>query len=86
VYAVVTWQAVTHGVLALAVGVPVGVAAGRWAWTGLAWALEATAGPVGPGGALLLAVPLTLVAMVVVAAMPGLVAAMARPAPFLRTE
>jgi putative ABC transport system permease protein len=86
VYEIVTWQAMTHGVLAIAIGVPVGVVLGRWGWLGLARALEAAAEPVSPGGVLVVGIALTLLAVLVVAALPGLLAAAVRPSPTLRAE
>jgi putative ABC transport system permease protein len=86
VYGAVTCQALTHGLLALLVGIPLGVAAGRWAWTVLALGVEARIPPVAPRTAILVAVPLTVLAMIAVAAVPATTAAAVRPAATLRAE
>jgi hypothetical protein len=86
VYATVTWQAVTHGVLALAVGIPLGIAAGNWAWTLLGAAIEARMPAEAPGAELLAAIPLAVAAVIVVATVPASTAATVRPAATLRAE
>ena len=82
----VGWQATTLGVVALVIGLPLGVAAGRWAWTIAAERLGVVVAPVVPALALLLVVPLTLVVANVVAAGPAWLAGRTRPAVVLRAE
>jgi putative ABC transport system permease protein len=86
VRAVVAWQATTLGIVALLVGLPVGVVTGRWAWTAVAARLGARSDPlVGP----LLVVGIVVAAIVVlnaIAAVPGRMAARLRPAVVLRSE
>jgi hypothetical protein len=82
----VAWQASTLVVLALVLGVPVGVAAGRWAWSLTAEELGVVVQPVVPVVALLLLVPLALVVANVVAWVPAWIAGRTRPAAVLRAE
>ena len=82
----VAWQATGFAALALAAGLPLGVAAGRWAWLLVNWDLHSLAGPVTPALALLLAVPATILVANLVAALPARAAAATRPALVLRSE
>ncbi len=75
VSASVAWQATTFGVLALLVGIPVGIVIGRWAWTSLADDLGTVAEPIEPVLALVLGVPLVLLIANAVAFVPGRIAA-----------
>jgi hypothetical protein len=84
--AVVAWQTSTILVVAVAVGVPCGVAAGRWVWTSFANSIGVVPSPVVPGRALLVGVVLVLAAGNVLASMPALLAARIAPAVTLRTE
>jgi putative ABC transport system permease protein len=83
--AAVAWQATTLVLLAL-IGIPLGIAAGRWAWTGLADQLGIPAEPRVP----LFIVGLTIPALVLlgnlVAALPARAASRTRAAIVLRTE
>jgi len=86
VSAAVAWQATTVALLALAVGLPLGVALGRWSWSLLADRIGVGAPPVTPGPALLAGVAGTVLVANLVAAWPGRVAARTRPAVALRSE
>jgi FtsX-like permease family len=86
VSAAVAWQATTLLVLALVVGLPVGVAAGRWLWRLLATRLYVPVEPVVPLAAILLLIPAALLTANLVAAVPAVVAARTRPALVLRAE
>jgi len=86
VSAAVAWQATTFIVLALVVGLPVGVAAGRWLWQLFAAQLGVPTDPRAPFLAILLAIPVALAVANLLAAGPGLVAGRLKPAPVLRTE
>jgi hypothetical protein len=86
VAATIAWQATTFAVVALALGVPLGLAAGRWAWQLTAAALGVDSGPVVPGAAVVAVVVGTLVAANLVAAGPGRAASRLRPAAALRSE
>ena len=85
VSATVAWQATTLAALALLVGLPLGVAAGRWAWLLVNAGLGSAAGPVTPV-LVLVAVPITVLAANLVAALPARAAAATRPAVVLRSE
>ncbi len=86
VSAAVAWQATTVAVVALLVGLPLGVAAGRWLWSLLADRLGIPSEPVTPALAVLVAVPATLVLLNLVAAIPGRRASAVPAATVLRTE
>ena len=86
VSAAVAWQATTVALLALAVGLPLGVALGRWTWSLLIDRIGLGAEPVTPGTALLAGVAGTVLVANLVAAWPGRVAARTRPAVALRSE
>jgi ABC-type lipoprotein release transport system permease subunit len=86
VSAAVAWQATTVALLALAVGLPLGVALGRWTWSLLVDRIGLGAGPVTPGTAILAGVAGTVLVANLVAAWPGRVAARTRPAVALRSE
>jgi ABC-type lipoprotein release transport system permease subunit len=84
--ACIAWQATTVAVVAIVLGVPLGIAAGRWSWR---WVAEATpllyVAPVATL-AIAVAIPGALLLANVVAAMPARRAARLRPAETLRTE
>jgi hypothetical protein len=86
VRATVAWQATGFAVLAVVAGIPLGVAAGRWAWVLVNQGLHSLAGPVTPTLAVLAVVPATVLAANLVAALPARAAAAARPAVVLRSE
>ena len=86
VRAAVAWQATALAVVGLAAGVPLGVAAGRWAWRQFAGQLGIVPEPVVPALAVLTVVPATLVVANLLAALPGRAAATTRPAIVLRSE
>jgi hypothetical protein len=86
VSATVAWQAITVGIVGLAVGLPVGVAAGRWAWTLVDHQLGLPPRPIVPLLLVLLLIPLSLVAANLAAAGPGWLAARTKPAAILRAE
>jgi len=86
VSATVAWQATVVAAVALAVGLPLGVASGRLAWSAMAERLGTAAEPVTPVRAVLLAVPIALVLSNAVAWLPGRAAARTHPAVALRSE
>jgi hypothetical protein len=84
--ACVTWQAAVIGVVALAVGVPVGVVVGRQVWRLLADSLSFVyVGPLS-GIALVVVTPVVLAALAVLAVWPAHAAARLRTAEVLRSE
>ena len=86
VLAAVAWQATAIALIALLVGLPLGVAAGRFAWNVFAEELGVLPEAVVPGWPILLLVPATLLVANLVAAIPGRMAARTRPALALRAE
>jgi hypothetical protein len=86
VAATVAWLATSLVVVALAVGLPLGVAAGRWGWTVVADGIGTPAAPVTPTFAVLVTIPLALLVANALAALPGRRAARIRPAVALRAE
>jgi ABC-type lipoprotein release transport system permease subunit len=86
VSAAVAWQATTVAVFALAVGLPLGVALGRWTWSLLIDRVGLGAEPATPGLTLLAGVAGTVLVANLVAAWPGRVAARTSPAVALRSE
>jgi len=86
VAAAVAWQATSFILVALAAGLPLGIAAGRWAWDLAAAQLQSAAPLVIPALAIALIVPAALLAGNALAAIPGRAAARAAPAISLRQE
>ena len=86
VLAAVAWQASIMVAVALVVGLPLGVGAGRFAWNVFAEDLGVLPEAVVPVAATLLVVPATLVLANLIAAVPGRMAAGTRPARALRAE
>jgi len=82
----VAWQATTLALVAMAIGVPLGVAAGRWAWIVFARGIGIVPAPEVPILVLLLIVPGTVIVANLVAVLPGEVAARLRPGRALRAE
>ena len=86
VAATVAWQAASFMLVALALGLPLGVAAGRWAWDLAATQLQSAAPPAVPVLAIALVVPAALLAGNALAAGPARTAARTAPAISLRQE
>jgi ABC-type lipoprotein release transport system permease subunit len=82
----VAWQATTFALLAALAGLPVGIAAGRWAWRLVADQLGVVSGPVVPPAPVLVVAAGALLAANLAAAGPGWMAARVRPATVLRSE
>jgi predicted lysophospholipase L1 biosynthesis ABC-type transport system permease subunit len=84
--ACVAWQATVIGVVAVAIGLPVGVLAGRQVWRLIADSLSFVYnGPFAPG-AMLIAVPAVLVAMALLAVWPARMTSRVHTAEVLRRE
>jgi hypothetical protein len=83
---VVMWQATTIVSLAVLIGIPVGIAAGRWAWTLFAEELGVVPDARVPIAATLLLVPAALLIANLIAALPARLAGRTRPAVVLRAE
>jgi hypothetical protein len=86
VAATVAWQSTTLAGLALVVGLPLGVVAGRWLWLLFARQLGVAPDVVVPAFLLLSAVPVTIARAGLVAVVPGLSARRMSPAAALRAE
>jgi FtsX-like permease family len=86
VSATVAWQATTLVAIGLIVGIPLGLATGRWGWTLFADQLGVVSEPVVPLVTALLAVPVAILAANLIAVIPGRLAGRTRPALVLRTE
>jgi ABC-type lipoprotein release transport system permease subunit len=82
----IVWQASTLVTVALAIGVPVGVAAGRWIWLAVAERIGVVPEPVLPAALLALLAAATVLVANLVAAVPAWMAARTRPATVLRSE
>jgi hypothetical protein len=83
---VVAWQATTIALLAGAIGLPLGIAGGRWAWTIFADELGIVPEPVIPFVAILLVIPVAILVANLIAAVPATIAARTPPALALRSE
>jgi ABC-type lipoprotein release transport system permease subunit len=86
VRATVAWQASLLAAVGLVLGVPLGVAAGRWAWKLVADGVGVVNRPEVPLAALATIVPAAVLIANVIAALPARVAARTQPAVVLRTE
>jgi ABC-type lipoprotein release transport system permease subunit len=82
----VIWQATTLAGLAVLAGLPLGVAAGRWAWVLVADRLGVVPVSVVPALILTLVALATVLAANLVAAVPAWMATRTRPATVLRAE
>ena len=82
----VAWQATTISVLAIVVGIPAGIALGRWGWRLVANQFGVVPASVAPAVVIALLVPGAVVLANVAAAIPGRIAARTQPAIVLRTE
>ena len=83
---VVAWEATAFAAVALIIGLPLGVVAGRLAWAVFANAAGVSTQPAIPVPLILLAIPVALALANLIAAWPGWTAARLRPALVLRTE
>ena len=84
--ACVAWQATTIGVIAIALGVPLGVLVGRQVWRLVADSLSFVyRGPLASGAAMI-AVPAVLIAMAALAVWPARLTSRVPTAKVLRSE
>jgi ABC-type lipoprotein release transport system permease subunit len=82
----VAWQSTVVAVVGLVVGIPLGIAVGRWLWIVFARELSAVPDPIVPAGSVALTVVAALVLANLVAALPGRSAARTPAALLLRAE
>jgi hypothetical protein len=82
----VAWQSSVIAIIGLVIGVPLGVAAGRWLWILFARELSAVPDPTIPADSIALAAVAALVLANLVAALPGRRAARTPAAEALRVE
>jgi putative ABC transport system permease protein len=82
----IAWQATTIAAIALLIGLPTGIAGGRWAWRVFATQLGVLPEPAVPLTTILIAIPAALALANLIAAAPGRAAARTQPAAVLRTE
>jgi ABC-type lipoprotein release transport system permease subunit len=83
---VVAWQATTIVAVAAFIGVPLGIAAGRWGWTIFAEELGVVPDSVVPLVPILVLLPAALIVANLIAAPPAAIAARTPAAEVLRTE
>ncbi len=86
IFAVTTWQSNALAVVALLIGLPLGVVVGWRAWAVFADALGVSTSAGTPLLAVLVAIPVTLVLVNAAAAGPGWAASRVKPAAVLRSE
>jgi predicted lysophospholipase L1 biosynthesis ABC-type transport system permease subunit len=82
----IAWQATTIVAIALLIGLPTGVAAGRWAWHIFATQLGVLPEPAVPLITIFIAIPGALALANLIAAPPGRAAARNQSATVLRSE
>jgi hypothetical protein len=82
----VAWQSTVVAVIGVVVGIPLGIAIGRWLWIAFARELSAVPDPVVPAASVALAAAAALVLANLVAALPGRSAARTPAALLLRAE
>jgi ABC-type lipoprotein release transport system permease subunit len=83
---VVGWEATALAAAAMVAGLPLGLLAGRWSWALFAGALGVAGGADVPVLLVLLAIPVTWLLAILIAAWPARAAARVRPAAVLRAE
>jgi len=84
--ATIVWQSTVVAIVGLVVGIPLGIAAGRWLWIVFARELSAVPDPVIPAASVVLAALAALILANLVAAIPARLAGRTPAALLLRTE
>lgn len=83
---VVSWQATAFSVVALIVGIPLGVIAGKWTWHLLASSIGSSSPAQVPDLLVALIVPATMLVCNLIAVVPGWSAARVPPAILMRND
>lgn len=86
VSATVAWQAATLAIGAVVIGIPCGIALGRWTWRMVATNAGSVSPPVVPIGLVLTVVPATLALAILLASRPAWAAGRVQPARVLKAE
>ncbi|HET6965397.1 MAG TPA: ABC transporter permease [Acidimicrobiales bacterium] len=86
VAATVAWQSTSFALVALAVGIPLGLAGGRWAWSVVASGIYSVSPPVIPLLAVVVVIPATVLVCNAVAAWPARAAGRLPAALAMRSE
>lgn len=86
VAATVAWQSTSFALVALALGIPIGLAGGRWAWSAVASGIYSASPPVIPLLAVVIVVPATVLVCNSVAAWPARAAGRLPAALAMRSE
>jgi ABC-type lipoprotein release transport system permease subunit len=84
--ALIAWQATTFCIVALIIGIPLGIAAGRWTWNVVASGIGAVSPPTVPTLLIVLSIPVTLALGNLIALLPAWAAARVTPAIVMRNE
>jgi ABC-type lipoprotein release transport system permease subunit len=84
--ATIVWQSTVVAIVGLVVGIPLGIAAGRWLWIVFARELSAVPDPVIPAASVVLAALAALILANLVAAIPARLAGRTPAAEVLRAE
>ena len=82
----VAWQSTVVAIVGVVVGIPLGIAVGRWLWIAFARELSAVPDPIVPAASVVLAAVAALILANLVAALPGRSAARTPAAQLLRAE
>jgi predicted lysophospholipase L1 biosynthesis ABC-type transport system permease subunit len=86
VRATVAWHATTLAAVGLVVGIPLGLVVGRFVWQAVADELGVSSDPTWPVLGILVLIPVALLLVNLIAALPARAAARTRPAVVLRSE
>ncbi|MDQ1449192.1 MAG: putative transport system permease protein, partial [Actinomycetota bacterium] len=84
--AILAWQATTVAIVAIVIGLPLGIAAGRWTWMLVTRRLGLPDDAIVPGGLLTLVALIALIVANLLALAPSFLARRTAPATILRTE
>lgn len=86
VASIIAWQATTFSVVALLIGLPLGIVGGKWAWNAVASNIGSAVTPIVPVLLVLMTVPATIAIAIALAAVPGFAASRIPPTAVMRDE